>query len=168
MTLHPQRCCAPRWGAVTKRPEGTFIKTVAHPPLYSWKMSNYGDPHFNNVKKHWLGLHHSSSRPDHMGSNPLKQHHLAPTAPGISVSGGQKSEGVTRSFPDTPTTLSPHANISQSHWVLNEKSARWLRRRSRPAPPQSPISYFSTAPWKKQEWARISKRNDRLWRYRYS
>lgn len=120
--------------AVTKRPDGTFIKTVAHPPLYSWKMSNYGDPHFNNVKKHWLGLHHSSSRPDHTGSKPLKQHHLAPTAPGISVSGGQKSEGVTRSFPDTPTTLSPHANITRSHWVLNEKSARWLRRRSRPAP----------------------------------
>lgn len=124
-------------------------------------MSDAAASQLTNAKKRWPGSRRKSSGPDHSGSKRPKQLHLRPAAPGIPLSGGRANEGMTKSRPDTPNHPGPTGQLHPATpgAKLERRSvATWTYQ----ANTEPPVSYFSAAPWKKQERARVSKRNDRL------
>lgn len=125
-------------------------------------MSNHRDSRATDAKKRWSNSYHNSGGPDHTRiKRPKQQQHLAPATPGASMSGGRDSEGAMRSRPGTPFhpgSTGQHHSATPGTKLERRSVATWTFQ----AGTEAPVSYFSAAPWKRQERARISKRSDRL------
>ncbi|KAH6944610.1 hypothetical protein HPB50_004251 [Hyalomma asiaticum] len=113
------------------------------------------------MKRRWSSPQHSNTGPSHATNGRPFQHQQPPAAPKVPRAEGQLSESAASGRAASPGQVGPADQPSPATTGATSKTrsvATWTFQDGT----EAPVSYFSAAPWKRQERAYTAKGDSHL------